>query len=492
MARWTYIPEPGGDPGSPVFLRIARAISADIQTGRLKAGERLPGTRPLAGVLGVHRNTVIAAYDELAAQGWIETRPAGGTFVTREIPTGLNQVAAGETPAPPGLAHRIGAPDVPPGTLALASGMPDLRLVPVDMIARAYRRAMRVYGKQVLAYGDPRGHERLRSALAGMLAALRGLPIGPDDIQITRGSQMALDLVGRALLRPGDVVAVEALGYRPAWEALRMSGAALVPVPVDEQGIRTDDLALLAAAEPRLRAAYVTPHHQYPTTRVMAPGRRMALLDLARRHDLTLIEDDYDFEFHFEGKPVLPLASVASAAGFVGPARVVYIGTLSKILAPGLRLGFLVAGRALLGRIAAIRQLCDRQGDLALEAAVAGLVEDGELQRHAQRMRKEYRNRRDALAEALRATFGDALHFTVPSGGMALWVNVGDGLDPESWSAAAPDHGVMFSPPSRFAFEPPGPPCVRLGFAPLDQGELHEAVRRMAKAAPHAKAAPGG
>lgn len=353
--------------------------------------------------------------------------------------------------------------------------MPDLRLVPVDLLARAHRRAMRLYGRQVLGYGDPRGHPALREALAALLAARRGLAAGAGEILITRGSQMALDLAGRALLGPGKSVAVEALGYRPAWDALRLTGAELLPVPVDAQGLRIDLLEALVE-ERNVAAVYVTPHHQYPTTVTMAPGRRMALLDLARRRSIAILEDDYDYEFHYEGRPVLPLAHANRHDS------VVYIGTLSKVLAPGLRLGFLCASPPLLERITAIRRLCDRQGDLAMEAGVAAMIADGELQRHAARMRRTYKLRRDALCEELATAFGDRLSFRVPPGGMAIWAEVAPEIDAEAWCRAGADRGVLFSPGSRFAFgdEPPG--ALRLGFAPLGQGELREAVSRMARA----------
>ncbi len=504
---WSYQPEVEAG-GAPAFLRIARAVSGDISRGRLKAGDRLPGSRTLARHLGVHRNTAIAAYDELAAQGWVETRPAGGTFVAGDIPDlqrgrwssltpGLDRAGASERESMRGIpgagaptaadgsrSGPLGAyPDEPwfrppkPGVLALASGMPDLRLVPVDLVARAYRRAMRLHGRQVLGYGDPQGHESLREALAGMLAARRGLAVGPAEILVTRGSQMALDLIARALLGADSAVAVEALGYRPAWDALRLSGAELLPVPVDSQGMQVDRLEALCEQR-RIAAVYVTPHHQYPTTAVMAPSRRLALLELARRRGLTLIEDDYDNEFHFEGRPVLPLAHADRHAS------VVYVGTLSKILAPGLRLGFVAAARPLIARLTAIRRLCDRQGDLALEAGVAGLIADGELQRHADRMRRTYKQRRDTLCAALAEAFGDRLRFAAPAGGMALWAISEDGTDAEAWARRGPDHGVHFSPGSRFAFCGEPPRAFRIGFAPLDEIELREAVRRMRQARP--------
>ncbi|HEX2569609.1 MAG TPA: PLP-dependent aminotransferase family protein [Polyangia bacterium] len=485
------------DSDLPLFLQIARALTDDIRRGRLHPGDPLPGSRRLAETLAVHRNTVLAAYRELQAEGWITTRPAGGTYVSTELPDpaprrfARRAAARSEMPARPGYdlgpaieAHEWVGAERAPGVLVLAGGGPDTRLVPASLLARAYRRALRAQGRGVLGYGDPRGHERLRVALAAMLSALRGLAATPDTVMVTRGSQMALDMVARALVRPGDVIAVEALGYRPAWGALRQAGARLIPVPVDEGGLRVDHLAALAEREP-LRAVYLTPHHQYPTTVVLAPGRRLALLELARVRRLAIVEDDYDNEFHYDGRPVLPLAS-ADPAG-----TVIYIGTLSKLLAPGLRLGFVVAPGPLIERLAALRLLADRQGDHAVEAAVAELIEDGELGRHARRAHRAYRARRDALAEALRHELGDVLEFQVPAGGMALWVRVDEAVDVDAWAEAGRTARVVFGPGRRFAFDGRARPFARLGFAALEESELREAVRRM-KAALRAVRSPSG
>jgi GntR family transcriptional regulator/MocR family aminotransferase len=479
----------------PVFLQIAHAVADDIRRGRLRPGALLPGSRVLGQTLGVHRNTVLAAYQELIAQGWIETLPARGTRVSSAMPEPAPRRfaprAASRTAVPARLGFDLGPgvepypqPVVPPGTLVLAGGVPDLRMVPVASLARAYRRALlseaRVRGEAGLApstldYGDSRGHPRLREALAAMLSSVRGLAAGPEAVLVTRGSQMALDLSARALLSPGDVVAVESFGYRPAWEAFKSAGARLVALPVDEHGLDVDALATLIARE-RVRAVYVTPHHQYPTTAVLAPGRRMALLDLCRAHRVAILEDDYDHEFHYDGRPVLPLAS-ADQAGVV-----VYLGTLSKILAPGLRIGFVVAPAPLIERLAALRTYVDRQGDHTVERAVAELLEDGEVQRHARKARRAYESRRDAMAAALTRELGDALSFTPPVGGMALWARAAPDIDVDAWAERALGQRVAFATARRFAFDGRRRPFVRLGFASLAERELREAVRRMAAA----------
>jgi len=487
-SRWELVIDIDRDAALPPFLQIARSLAADIQRGRLRPGERLPGSRRLAASLHVHRNTVLAALAELMAEGWLETTRGRGTFVTRAIvnprgrpfsrrlglrthlPTHL-PFALPEAPA----AYR--PPSLPRGTLNLSNGAPDVRLVPARSIGRAYRRVLGLRGADLLAYGDPEGHAALRAALASMLASTRGLPVGPGDVLVTRGSQMALILAARALLRPGDTVAVEQFGYRPAWEAFRAAGATVVPVAIDRDGLDIVGWPGLARRT-TLRAVYVTPHHQYPTTVTLKAARRLALLALARAGRIAIIEDDYDHEFHYDGRPVLPLAS-ADQSGLI-----VYIGTLSKILAPGLRIGYIVAPPAVLRSVAAIRSLLDIQGDLATEAAVATLIEDGELQRHVARVRRVYANRREILANSLRRVFGDGVEFTLAPGGMALWVRLRMSVDIDEWARRSVEHGVSWYTGRRYAFDGQPKPFARFSFAWLNERELPEAVRRMAAARP--------
>jgi GntR family transcriptional regulator/MocR family aminotransferase len=481
---WQLVVDLDRGAALPPFLQIARALTADIQRGRLRPGHRLPGSRELAKTLRVHRNTVLAALDELIAEGWIETAPGRGTFVMQALPIdrapALPARTRSRSPSPERLPFTLPDPPdayrppaLPDGTLNLSHGSPDVRLVPAKVIGRAYRRALGLRGADLLAYGEPEGHAGLRSALAAMLASTRGLAVTRDDVLVTRGSQMALSLAARVIVRPGDVVAVEAFGYRPAWEAFRAAGATVVPIAIDADGIDVDALQALARRT-RLRAVYVTPHHQYPTTVTLRAARRLALLSLAREERLVVVEDDYDHEFHFDGRPVLPLAS-ADRAG-----QVVYIGTLSKILAPGLRVGYIVAPPPVLRNAAAIRSLIDMQGDHATEAAIATLMEDGELQRHVARVRRVYGNRRDILATSLRRSFGDDVDFTVPAGGMAMWVRLRMPVDVEAWARRSLAHGVSWYTGRRYAFDGRPKPFARFSFAWLNEKELPEAVKRMA------------
>ena len=477
MSHWSLSLEPDGT--GPVFLRIARGVMRDIRRGRLKPGQQLPGSRPWAKELGLNRNTVLAAVAELQAQGWVSTSPTRGTYVTDTLPEelaapttkGLAPLGLTLPPEPEFLSAR--AFTIPPEVLPFSAGTPDPRLVPVELIARTWRRVVRRGGRRLLEYGEPGGHPALRRALAQMLSEVRGVPATAEQLVVTRGSQMALDLLARAVLQPGDAVAVEALGYRPAWEALRLAGAQLVPVPIDDQGLDVDALERILKRR-RLRAVYVTPHHQYPTTVTMAASRRLALLGLAKRYGLLIIEDDYDHEFHYEGRPVLPLAS-ADDAGVVAS-----IGTLSKVLAPGLRLGFVVAPTLLAERLERLRAVMDRQGDHPMEATIAELLEEGELQRHVRKMRGVYRARRDVLVRRLEAKLGEVLEWSVPSGGISLWARVKKPLDLHRWLSRAFTRGLSVQSGARYTFDGREPGALRLVFARFNESELIRAVDLLA------------
>ncbi|HEY6894284.1 MAG TPA: PLP-dependent aminotransferase family protein [Rhodanobacteraceae bacterium] len=479
MRRWELsVPlDPGR--GQPLFLQLASAIADDIRRGRLKPGEPLPGTRELAESLALNRNTVVAGYDELAAEGLVSTRVGGGTFVADAAPRLIAPAPlASEMPtfavAPP-LQRLPDMKPLPPGMLTLATSMPDARLFPARALARAFRRAIEQKGRVLLTYAQPCGHERLRTELAAMLSRTRGLAATPHNLMVTRSIEQAIDLVARALLAPGDVVAVEQWGYPPAWNVLRLSGARLVPLPLDDDGLVVESLEALLAQE-NVRAVFLTPHHQFPTASVMSPQRRARLARLAVERGFAIIEDDYDHEFHYAGKPVLPIAAGA------GRANVVYVGSLSNLLAPGIGAGFVVAPPIVFERLASLRAASDARGDAAIECAVAELFEDGELLRHMRRTRHTYGARRDALDEALRRRLGGALDYRVPPGGTALWARVDDAIDVAAWIEAGEREGVRFSSARAYDFAQRDERFLRLGFSYHDEAELDDAVRRMARA----------
>jgi GntR family transcriptional regulator/MocR family aminotransferase len=280
-----------------------------------------------------------------------------------------------------------------------------------------------------------------------------------------------------AMLRPRDAVVVEELGYPPAWQALRASGARLIPCRIDSSGLDTDRLERICEQQRRkqrpIRAVYLTPHHQYPTTVSLSPGRRMMLSKLAAEFGFVVIEDDYDHEFHYDGQPTLPLASAFAENS------IAYIGTFSKVLAPGFRLGFLVAPTPVLERAITQRFYIDRQGDAATEAALAELLEDGEIARHIRKTRWIYQERRDRCVASLRETFDDRLQFDVPTGGMALWIRAKGVPNATAWLEQARKLGVDFQLGKPFSARPISDDYARLGFAVATPEEMERAVAHL-------------
>ncbi|GAA0205015.1 PLP-dependent aminotransferase family protein [Actinomadura yumaensis] len=466
--------------GQPVFLRLSQAIIEAIEQGRLKPGQRLPGTRTLAATLKLHRNTVDAAYHEAAMQGWLVTEAARGTFVARDLPVESGARRNGSPPpaAQPTKPSRVAADR---DMLRFSDGVPDARLLPSAELARAVRHALRRPDFLTPGgYGDPRGAPALRDALAGHLASERGMTVSADDLIVTRGSQMALFLAANVLLSPGEAIAVEEPGYPLAVSAFRAAGARVVPIPVDGEGLSLTHLEAALAATPGLRAVYVTPHHQYPTTVTMSAARRIGLIDLAARHPLAIIEDDYDHEYRFDGRPVLPLAARAGSG-----VKLVYVGSLSKVLAPGIRLGYAAGPRSLVQRMADTRQAIDRQGDMPIEHAVATLFAEGDLGRHVRKTRRIYRSRRDHLAMLLGDRLGSRLSFAIPAGGLALWARLADGVDAECWSKTARGLGLAVTPGVALCIDTAtARQAFRLGFANLDEDEITRAVELLTTAAP--------
>ncbi len=461
----------------PVFLALSRAIIAEIERGRLKPGDPLPGTRALSKTLTLNRNTVDAAYHELIMQGWLVTEASRGTFVARDLPD------FGRDRRPTGQVNALDDKKVDQRRqiLCLSDGLPDPRIAPTAPLGRAFRRALTSPFFLKGAYGDPRGSEVLRQSLARYLKDERGISIGANDMLIARGSQMALFLAASAVAKQGTAIAVETPGYPLAWAAFRAAGARVIGIPVDDGGICLDSLERVAAREEHLKAIYVTPHHQYPTTVTLGAARRLRLLDLAQRRRLTIIEDDYDHEYRFDGHPVLPLAARAE-----GDVPVVYVGSLSKILAPGIRVGYAVAPPSILRFMSDRREAIDRQGDVFLELALSELITDGTVRRHTRKARRVYHARRDHLAALLIRRFSNCSEFALPAGGLAIWLRLKPGISAETWAMNATDLGLSVLPGAHFTLsDTRAPEAFRLGFATLSEDEVTKAVALLAKAKPN-------
>ena len=468
--------------GLAVYLQITQKIIAEIQLGRLPPSTMMPGSRELADSLKVNRKTIVQAYDELVAQGWLSTESRRGTFVSANLPSLLlpsndpsSHVADTSrnktvpyTPPP-----AIEAPSSFGNVIDFNDGIPDTRLIPFEVLSRAFRHALVASARaNRLGYDDPKGTLALRKSIAVMLNMERGLHVGVDHICMVRGSQMGIFLAARILTRTNDCIVVEHLTYPPAREAFRSCGAKVLSVGQDECGINVEDLEHLCKQQ-AIRAVYVTPHHQFPTTVMMTAERRLKLLMLAEQYDFAIVEDDYDHEFHFLHHPVFPLASSDPTE------RVIYVGSLSKVLAPGLRIGYLVASPTFINRCATEIMLIDRQGNSVTELAIAELMDTGEIKRHIRRTFKIYSERRATLDQLIHQELNSLVDFELPSGGLAFWLRLKQPITVDNLAERTLAEKVQILPSSLFTDANEATQAIRLGFASLNKLELAEGIQRL-------------
>jgi GntR family transcriptional regulator/MocR family aminotransferase len=355
-------------------------------------------------------------------------------------------------------------------------GTPDTRLIPYEVLSRAFRRALAISSRaNQLGYSNPRGILPIRKSIAAMLNMERGLHVDTENICMVRGSQMGIFVAARVLIRPNDYVVVERLTYLPARDAFESCGASILNVGIDDHGINVDELEKLCKKQ-QIRAVYVTPHHQFPTTVMMTADRRLRLLMLAEQYDFSIIEDDYDHEFHFSHHPVFPLASSDRSN------RVIYVGSLSKVLAPGLRTGYLVSSSDFIDKCVAEVMLIDRQGNPATELAVSELMNSGELKRHIRRTFKIYRERRDVLESQIRSELHAFVDFELPHGGLAFWLRFKNNMSVEGLIERAYLNKVRIQPCSLFSEINAEVQGIRLGFGSLNEDELVEGIQRLKNA----------
>ena len=477
----------------PVFLQISHGMAGLIKAGILGKGMRLPGTRAMSEELKVHRKTVVAAYDELMSQGWIEVVPSKGTFVSSKLPIVEARGLAGEVSEKPD--RNVAGFEFYPRTslkraepiiidgLTMDEGIPDVRIAPVNEILRATKNIVsRSYNMKYLSYGPVYGDSLLREVLAGYLQETRGMNITSDNILLTRGSQMGMYLASQMVLKPGDKAAVGSINYIAANLTMQDAGASLVQIPVDEEGIDTDALEAVCEKE-RIKAVFVTSHHHHPSTVTLSPERRIHLLQLAEKYGFAIFEDDYDYDFHYANAPLLPLAS-ADRCG-----HVIYMGATCKIIAPAYRVGYLVAPADFVKQAAYLRRIIDRQGDPILERAIGLMIQQGDYQRHTKKALKLYKERRDHFCDLLETELGEFIHFKKPEGGMAVWV----GLDPDmNWAGIANscwEAGLRIPNYRLYDQENVQHNHIRMGFASLNFEEQERAISIIKKAMHEQKAA---
>lgn len=478
------------DRESPVavFRQLAQQFIKLIQEGKLLPGTPLPSTRNLAFDLGLHRKTVVAAYNNLIAEDWLESLPRKGYIVSPRLPVvkprSYQQQRELSFTTEPGFAYqsfadvRLGPAEARArGSLLIDDGFPDLSLLPRDAILKEYRRAIDYPVLQQLnSRWEPAGGPVFREAMAGILQQTRGLDIHVENLLTTRGAQMAIYLAAARIIQPGDKVLVGDPGYPFADRLFEQFGAELIRVPVDEQGMQIDRVAELLQQQ-TIKLLYVVPHHHHPTTATLSAARREQLLTLIADYPLAVIEDDYDYDFQFQYDPYLPLASGQHGG------KIIYIGSVTKVLGTPFRLGYLVASAGFVQAASNHRALIDLRGDIVLERIVAGLIQQGELTRLIQKGNKLYKKRCQYAADALRQQLGDWVDFTEPSGGMALWLRFADDflLQPALQKAAA--KGLHIMGQSQWLAKGRTPiNAFRFGFASLAEQELDRAVEILADA----------
>lgn len=466
-----------------LYLQLANQIIQLIKSQQLAPNTKLPGSRTLAEQLNVHRKTIVACYDELLLQGWVESIPQKGTFVHRNLPLldhqKLEDSLAFDVKKQTGFSYykTSGLPVLGAkkdnSFMHLNDGISDGRLTPIDEIARTYRRiCAKKNAFEHLSYGSTYGNDVLRGALVEYLNETRGLHITKENVLITRGSQMGIWLSSQLLLQKDDVIVVGNTNYSAADSTFLNQQAGLERVSVDENGMVTEEIEHLCKRQ-IVKAVYVTSHHHHPTTVTLSAKRRIHLLNLARKYKFAIVEDDYDYDFNYNHAPILPLASHDTCG------NVVYIGSVCKTVAPVFRIGYLIASKEFVDEAAKLRGIVDRQGDALLELTFADFIKSGDLDRHIRKVMKIYKQRRDLFCKLLEGELGDVFQFEIPKGGMAVWTKLDSKYSWENLSKFAKTHHLEIGNWEIYDNAKSNHNCIRIGFAAHNKKEIIELVNRL-------------
>ena len=463
-----------------MYLQLADVMLSLIRNGKLRSGQKLPGSRDVAALLQINRITVSKAYDELQMQGWLESSVGRGTFVSSHIPEHAPkklsdkpiftpQQRAGFSIQPKSYLNNMLS--VVTTELHLDDGFPDPKLAPIKEFCRAYRGQLTRSGlyNKFGRYSYPDGPDYYREALSAYLNDTRGLRTTAKNILSVRGTLMGINLVCNGLINPGDVVVSGIPGWKRAELNFAHAKAKHLTIPVDENGLVVDALKKICR-KTKVRMVYVTPHHHYPTTVSLRIDRRLELVRLANEYGFIILEDDYDYDFHYKHRPLQPLAS-ADENGMV-----IYCGSFSKSFSPAFRMGYLVASENVIEHLAQVRVLLDRQGDHIMDNAMAGLLHDGTIQRYLRKTLAVYHERRDLFCSLLKSELNDAVNFTVPEGGMTVWTTFARPVNLEKLSKAAYAQGLYISDGKAHQYPDYNANAIRLGFASSSKEELVKSV----------------
>ena len=471
----------------PLYQQVYAYLRSSILSGELKEGVKLPSTRALAEELSVSRNTILNAYRQLMAEGYIESALGSGTYVAQILPdhllttsewNGSMDVVTPESPQPRFSDHtrlQLAAPrmsQLAPSPTEVSRrpfrfGIPALKNFPYKLWTRLVVRQARSLPLSAFTYQHPAGYLPLREAIATHVTVSRGVHCTPEQVIIVSGAQGGLDLAARLLINTGDQVWMEDPGYIKARSAFLGSGAEIIPVPVDHEGLAVE--AGIARA-PQARLAYLTPSHQFPLGVTLSLKRRIALLDWARRANAYLVEDDYDSEYHYTRRPLPALQ------GLDDNGRVIYIGTFSKVFFPALRLGYLILPPQLVDAAQTVRNLIDTHPPLLEQAVIAEFIEEGHFMRHLRKMRRLYAERRAALLEATREL---PLEIISPEAGLHCVGWLPAGMNDMALVRAAASHAVDLVPVANFSMEPMERKGILLGFSEYTVEQIQDGVRRL-------------
>jgi len=445
-----------------LYLQIADEIINAIKSGKLINGYALPGSRQLANHLNVNRNTVIEALDVLISEGWLISAERKGTFVSDVLPERINFKN-----------NELEKDDVQEfikPKINFDDGLPDSRLAPMNELARAYRQIFNRKSRwQIMGYGNEFGDIEFRKAIVQMLNFKRGMNINTNQICITRGSQMAMYLASHSIFEDGDFVIIENPGYKPAWETFQNAGARLLPVSIDKDGLVIEEVEIYLKKHSNIKAIYVTPHHQFPTTVTLSLKRRLQLIELSNQYGFIIIEDDYDNEFHFGQRPIFPISSFQNAKNFI------YIGTLSKIVAPALRIGYLASSSEIVKKVGKLRKIIDVQGDNIMEEAILQLINDGEIKRHLKRTSLIYKAKRDYFESICEKYLKEKAVYNKPEGGLAFWIVPKNKVNINEIANTLLKSGIKIITTDSFSFKEPIS-GFRLGYASLTEDQIEKGI----------------
>ncbi len=470
----------------PLYLQISEQIRKRIRRGDLAPGTRLPPERRLAETLGVNRGTVVNAYRELAAGGFVVGRVGHGTVVANPEatpilpPHGQSAIPWDQIMTPMSqdtddpLLRDVMTISTRPGVISFANGIPSPSLYPVETIRRLYDEALDAAGQTLLQHCPVEGYPPLRRAIASWMGTGRQ-GRDPSDILVVAGSQQGLYLIARALLEPGDLVVVESATYLGALQVFQAAGARLLPIPLDGDGMRIDLVEdLVERRRPKL--IYTLPTFQNPTSITMSLERRRRLLALAARYQIPVVEDDPYGALRYEGE------SLPSLHALDDDGTVIYLSTVSKILSPGLRIGWIAGPRPIIERVAALKQIVDLDTNPLAQWVVWAFIERGFLTRHVDWLRVEYPRRRDRMLSVLERHCSSSMTWSQPSGGFYVWCQLLGGRRARDLLPEAARRGVVFAPGRSFHPDRVGEATVRLSFAFPDESSISEGISRLAAA----------